>query len=619
MATLNTRLKLKYDSYTNWSAEANQFILLQGEVAFCYIPDAIDAVHNPPTLMYKVGDGAKTFNQLSWGSALASDVYQWAKQQYAPVASLAGTNGVVVSKTDANAHTVKANLKDYTKSTNAATRAAANAGKTYAVELDKDGHLAVVVPWDAGTNTAHTHTNGVGLIRTGNGGTSGVVDYKVALKDDDRDTNAAVTRPAANASRTYPVIADKDGNLATIVPWTDNNTTSFTISAAATDDDVVVLTGTPGTNGVSYDAKHAKKGPAAGYTSGNTTVAIKEKGKDFTLKLPQVTVDAYGHVTAAADENVVINIPKATKTEVGLGNVENKALDTSVSDSANYVTAGAVKTYVDGAIKAVHQFQYEIKASYDDLGTASAGTMNKIFLVPHSHNSNDSYDEYITIDKGASATPRYIWEKIGNTDIDLSNYVKALTGTTDAGVVTNITKSGSTLTVTSESLATDAPSASGNDISFIDSVSQAKNGKITATKKTVRTATNDVVGVVKGGKTSGKTYGVAVAADGSMTVAVPWTDNDHNDNQKVTAANASGTDVTFGANDTVAIRAGTNVQVVADQAAKKITISATDTKPNNGKLKDGTGIEIFSANASADVSILVIDCGSATAVKYNVE
>ncbi len=82
------------------------------------------------------------------------------------------------------------------------------------------------------TNTAHSHTKGVGLVVTGSGGTSGSVEYKAALASETLDTNAAVSRPAANANRTYPVIADKNGKLATIVPWTDNNTVT-TVSTTA--------------------------------------------------------------------------------------------------------------------------------------------------------------------------------------------------------------------------------------------------------------------------------------------------------------------------------------------------------------------------------------------------
>ena len=57
--------------------------------------------------------------------------------------------------------------------------------------------------------------------------------------------------------------------------------------------------------------------------------------------------------------------------------------------------------------------------------TASASTMGKIYLKAHSHNPSDgqpdSYDEFITLEEG-STTKTYKWERIGNTDINLSNY-----------------------------------------------------------------------------------------------------------------------------------------------------------------------------------------------------
>ena len=82
--TLNTRIKLKYDTYENWSKESNQFKLEAGEVAVTSVPNAIDSVHNAPTILFKVGDGAKTFNELSWTSSLAADVYAWAKAANKP-------------------------------------------------------------------------------------------------------------------------------------------------------------------------------------------------------------------------------------------------------------------------------------------------------------------------------------------------------------------------------------------------------------------------------------------------------------------------------------------------------------------------------------------------------
>lgn len=80
------------------------------------------------------------------------------------------------------------------------------------------------------TNTSHYHQAGVGLVGSGSDyTTSGIYTYKAALKDETKDINAAVSRPLANADRTYPVIADKDGKLATIVPWID---TQYTLPAA---------------------------------------------------------------------------------------------------------------------------------------------------------------------------------------------------------------------------------------------------------------------------------------------------------------------------------------------------------------------------------------------------
>lgn len=240
-----------------------------------------------------------------------------------------------------------------------------------------------------------------------------------------------------------------------------------------------------------------------------------------------------------------------TKSDVGLGSVVNAGQDsTPTANSSNYITSGGVKNYVDTAISGVSQFQYEVVVS---LPTASADTMGKIYLVAHSHSSDDGYDEYITLESGTT-TKTYSWEKIGNTDIDLSNYVNNLSGTANSGVVTNITKSGNTLTVTSSNLSGTQTASSGK---YISGITQDKTGKITSisentlpsntahshtagtglsisgsggvsgtTTYSLKVASSSEIGGVKPGATSGKTYGVDVSDDGAMTVSVPWTDND---------------------------------------------------------------------------------------------
>ena len=85
MPTLNTRIRLKYDTLTNWTT-ANP-TLLSGEVAVVAIPtsetNTVGQV-TKPAIVFKVGDGTTTFNDLPYTSALAADVYSWAKAATKP-------------------------------------------------------------------------------------------------------------------------------------------------------------------------------------------------------------------------------------------------------------------------------------------------------------------------------------------------------------------------------------------------------------------------------------------------------------------------------------------------------------------------------------------------------
>lgn len=90
-----TRLQLKYDSYENWSdttvaGQKGNLVLLAGEIGICTIPtdptyngtrEAPEGVHNPPHVLFKVGDGSTPFYALHWASAKAADVYAWAKAE----------------------------------------------------------------------------------------------------------------------------------------------------------------------------------------------------------------------------------------------------------------------------------------------------------------------------------------------------------------------------------------------------------------------------------------------------------------------------------------------------------------------------------------------------------
>ena len=79
--TLNTRILLKYDSYANWTK--NNPVLKAGEMAIATVAN-IEAnkdtgFQNLPNVVLKVGDGTSHYNDLKFVSALAADVYEWAK------------------------------------------------------------------------------------------------------------------------------------------------------------------------------------------------------------------------------------------------------------------------------------------------------------------------------------------------------------------------------------------------------------------------------------------------------------------------------------------------------------------------------------------------------------
>ena len=82
MATLNTRIQLKYDTYNNWYT--NNPVLKTGELAIAEIPADTGTVPNEPAYLLKVGNGTDHFNDLDWISGKAADVYAWAKAATKP-------------------------------------------------------------------------------------------------------------------------------------------------------------------------------------------------------------------------------------------------------------------------------------------------------------------------------------------------------------------------------------------------------------------------------------------------------------------------------------------------------------------------------------------------------
>ena len=125
----------------------------------------------------------------------------------------------------------------------------------------------------------------------------------------------------------------------------------------------------------------------------------------------------------------------ATKTELALKantadvysktDIDGKGYQTSTQvESAitakGYQTASQVSSAISDAVADITSFEFQVVEELP--GTGEKGI---IYLIDHAHGEDDGYDEYIWVNTD--------FEKIGNTDIDLSGYVLS----TDLVEITN--------------------------------------------------------------------------------------------------------------------------------------------------------------------------------------
>ena len=109
-----------------------------------------------------------------------------------------------------------------------------------------------------------------------------------------------------------------------------------------------------------------------------------------------------------------------TKTEVDAMIAD--FITNTVNNLTNYYLKSETynKTEVDAMVAAIQQFQL---VSVAQLPTASADTLNKIYLVPSANPQTDNTkDEFITLVVDEQGTVTYSWECIGTTEVNLTNY-----------------------------------------------------------------------------------------------------------------------------------------------------------------------------------------------------
>lgn len=544
--TLQTRIKLKYDSYENWTE--NNPILLAGELAAVYVAakptKEVDSI-SAPQILFKVGDGqvsstgeitGTAFNSLPWASGLAADVYEWAKATLPPVASITGNNGAKATKDGKNAYTVSADLADYTK--NAAAASKGTGSKIYAVELDKNGHLMVAVPW-TDTDTVYTGID--------------------------------------------PIEVDASAK---------------TIS-------------------------HKKKGPADGYTKGTSTASIKGSGATGTIKIPKITVDAYGHVNTAEDESVDIELPTlptvgdgALTIKVGKeGNVSGTGSFTANQSSASTITLPVyTKGEVDEMVVGAVQYLGTVKslAELNALKPDSKGDFCRVSVgFTYGDATLHPGDLLLceTIKSGSTAATwsvihgeidKYTW--VANTK-DADGYVAKTNGVANKAWMTDGDGNphwDDPIIVAGYTSSNIFQKENHNKISFEESGYANQSPEVSVRLKPNVTQDGDVFTQIRIGlkrkvdlKTSTSSAANDLATVGSIQREVEKLD--YTDAEQ--------------ANYYVSKVSQTNGVIAVERTKLPDAVA-----PNSGKLTDRAGTEIFNANQSDDSQIMIIDCGTSSTV-----
>lgn len=171
----------------------------------------------------------------------------------------------------------------------------------------------------------------------------------------------------------------------------------------------------------------------------NRKVDITDTNTTYTITQDQVDGHTF-YFTDSNNQTTTITIPDVGEVNI-VGGVSvngtliqpdgNKIVDITVptvvsalTNDADYQTGAEVTQAINDALADITGIEFQIVQSLP-----ASGEKGVIYLVPHSGSAPDVYDEYVWIVVSNVGS----WEKIGTTNIDLSNYVQF----TDLTPITN--------------------------------------------------------------------------------------------------------------------------------------------------------------------------------------
>ena len=567
--TLKTRIQLKYDTLANWNAVASTFVPNKGEVCFVEIPTGDATATTAPTVLFKVGDGTTTWGALKWGSALAADVYAWAKA---------------------------ANKPSYTASE-------VGVNETAFPGLKKTGTI--------------TGIKMNGALK----GTSGVVDLGTVITDvsDKQDKAVSITGiAAATVNEALKELSDRvNGKYSKPeggIPKTDlDSSVQASLGKADTalqsHQSVVLATGTNnGTlkitvGGTATDNVAVKGLKSAAYTE-SSAYATAAQGTKADNALPKTEFNTFKSTNDAA----IADAKKAGTDAAASLNSYKTANDAKVSANASAISA------LQEAMKSGVTF----KGKLDTLPAASAYNNGDLIIV--------DTKEYICLVSGSTKS----WVELGDEGTHLTKstadgYYVAKNAAITAGTGTKISYDSKGLVTGSSSLAaSDIPNLDAAKITSgtlpdarIASAGtwNGKQDKITASNKLAASLVSGLATVATSGSYNDLTNKPTID-NSNQKVAVGNTGFGANDTVKI----AGGTNISVSAdtaNKTITIGGKSDADIKALAEAQIKTHAGVDKVGTVTSVAAGTGLKI-SGTASVNPTVgfddnctFVFDCGGA--------
>lgn len=125
------------------------------------------------------------------------------------------------------------------------------------------------------------------------------------------------------------------------------------------------------------------------------------------------SVKVNGTKLTPSSKAVDVTVPTKTSQLTNDSGYQSATSVESIITAKGYQTQSQVQSLINSAVGNITSIRYEKVTSLP-----ATGSNGVIYLVAHSHGTQDIYDEYIWLSETKT------FEKIGNTDIDLSAYVK---------------------------------------------------------------------------------------------------------------------------------------------------------------------------------------------------